>query len=254
MDRAYAEIKARYMTLRLTPGEWIDDVRLSDELGLSRTPLREALFLLASEGLIRAQPGGGFTVRPLDVSGISSLFEANIVTAKAIAHLVVRRVTPAEITELRETNATVDDAIQRRSAPDIAEANAALHNLEARIARNEYLTVLAARIHDEGQRLGYIAFGGAEDWSTNHLDDHFARVGHDHCALIDAYEAKDPDTAEAVAVGHVRLFRERILTYIASSGTDQVDLSGDLMASIQLTTAEVRQALVGGDAPREASV
>lgn len=254
MERAYAEIKARYMTLRLTPGEWIDDVRLSHELGLSRTPLREALFLLASEGLIQAQPGGGFTVRPLDLSGISSLFEAHIVTAKAIARLVTNRVTPDEIAELREVNAVVNDAIQRRNAPDIAEANAALHKLEARIARNEYLSVLAARIYDEGQRLGYLAFGGAQDWNSNCLDAHFARVSHDHSALIDAYETRDPDTAEAVAVGHVRLFRERILTYIASSGADEVDLSGDLMESIQLSTADVRQALAGEDAPREAGV
>lgn len=254
MERAYTEIKARYMTLRLTPGEWIDDMRLSHELGLSRTPAREALFLLASEGLIRAHPGGGFTVRPLDLSGISDLFEANIVTAKAIARLVTNRVTAAEIAELREANAVVNDAIRRRSAPDIAETNAALHNLEARIARNEYLCVLAGRIYDEGQRLGYLAFGGAEDWNSNRLDDHFARVRHDHSALIDAYESRDPETAETVAVGHVRLFRERILTYIASSGTDEVDLSGNLMASVRLSTTDVRQALAGEGAPQEAGV
>ena len=206
MERAYSEVKARYMTLRLTPGEWIDDVALSQELGLSRTPMREALFLIASEGLIRAQPGGGFTVRPLDLAGISGLFEAHIVTAKAIARLVANRATPAEIAELRAAGAAVDDAIGRRDAPDIAAANAALHHLEARIARNEYLSALAARIHDEGQRLGYLAFGGAEDWNARRLDDHFERVSHDHSALIDAYEARDPDVAETVAVAHVRLF------------------------------------------------
>lgn len=254
MERAFAEIKARYMTLRLTPGEWIDDMRLSQELGLSRTPLREALFLLASEGLIRAQPGGGFTVRPLDIADISSLFEAHIVTAKTIARLVANRATPAEITELREANTVVNNAIQRRSAPDIAETNAALHNLEARIARNEYLAILAARIHDEGQRLGYLAFGGAEDWNSHRLDDHFARVSHDHSTLIDAYEARDPDTAEVVAVSHVRLFRERILTYIASSGTDEVELHDDLMASIQLGTDDVRQALADDGAPGRGNV
>lgn len=254
MERAYAEIKARYMTLRLTPGEWIDDVQLSRELELSRTPLREALFLLASDGLVRAQPGGGFTVRPLDISGISGFFEANIVTAKAIARLVANRVTPAGIAELREVNAAVDDAIRRRLAPDIAETNAALHKLEARIARNEYLSVLAARIYDEGQRLGYLAFGGAEDWNSNRLDDHFARVSHDHSTLIDAYETRNPDSAEAVAVGHVHLFRERILTYIATNSADEIDLSGDLMASIQLTSADVRQALAGEGTPRESSV
>lgn len=254
MERAYSEIKARYMTLRLTPGEWVDDVQLSQELGLSRTPAREALFLLASEGLIQAHPGGGFTVRPMDISGISNFFEANIVTAKAIARLVANRVTPAEIAELREVDAVVNDAIQRRSAPDIAESNAALHNLEARIARNEYLSILAARIHDEGQRLGYLAFGGAEDWNSNRLDDHFARVSHDHSALIDAYEKRDPDTAEAVAVGHVRLFRERILTYIASSGTDELDLTDDLMTSVRLNANDVRQALSDDGTPREAGV
>ncbi|MBB3663415.1 DNA-binding GntR family transcriptional regulator [Prauserella sediminis] len=254
MERAYTEIKARYMTLRLAPGEWVDDVQLSQELGLSRTPAREALFLLASEGLIQAHPGGGFTVRPMDISGISNFFEANIVTAKAIAQLVANRVTAAELAELREADALVNDAIRRRSAPDIAESNAALHNLEARIARNEYLAVLAARIHDEGQRLGYLAFGGAEDWNSNRLDDHFARVSHDHSALIDAYENRDPGTAEKIAVGHVRLFRERILTYIASSGTDKLDVTGDLMTSVRLDAANARDAVNDDGTPCEVGV
>ncbi|WP_246868421.1 GntR family transcriptional regulator [Saccharopolyspora sp. ASAGF58] len=252
MERAYAEIKARYMTLRLAPGEWVDDMQLSQELGLSRTPLREALFLLASEGLIQAQAGGGFTVRPLDIAGISSLFEAHIVTAKAIARLVAIRALPEEITELREADALVNDGIRRRSAPDIAEANAALHNLEARIARNEYLSALAARIYDEGQRLGYLAFGGAEDWNASRLDDHFTRVSHDHSALIDAYQDRDPEKAETIAVSHVRLFRERILTYIASSGADEVDLGGDVMTSVHLTTEDLQRAIADGKR-REAS-
>jgi DNA-binding GntR family transcriptional regulator len=112
-----------------------------------------------------------------------------------------------------------------------------------RIARNEYLSVLAARIHDEGQRIGYLAFGGAEDWNVNDLDHHFARVSHDHSTLIDAYEARDPAAAEAVAVGHVRLFRERILSYIASSGADEVDLGSDLMTSVHVTVEDVRHAI-----------
>ncbi|TCP54352.1 GntR family transcriptional regulator [Tamaricihabitans halophyticus] len=239
MDRVYAEIKRRYMTLQLPPGEWIDDLQLSKELSVSRTPLREALFLLASEGLIRAHPGGGFTARPLDLAGISDLFEAHIVTAKAIARLTAIRAEPEEIAELREREAAVNDAIARRSATDIAATNAALHSAEARIARNEYLSVLADRIHDEGQRLGYLAFGGAEQWSQRRLDDHFAKVSKDHAALIDAYAARDPDAAEQVACAHVRLFRERILQFVASSGADDVDFSGDVLTAMRISRADL---------------
>jgi DNA-binding GntR family transcriptional regulator len=238
MERAYQQIRQRFMTLQLRPGEWVDDLKLSAELGLSRTPVREALFLLASEGLVLVRPGGGFIVRSLDLVDTSRLFEAHIVAAKAIARLAAVRVTASDLTRLRSAETAVARAIDERDAAKIAATNATLHRLEAEIAGNEYLERLAYQIHDQGQRLGYLAFGGADDWSR--LRDHFELVCRDHAALLAAYEARDPDAAEAVATRHVYLFRERILRFFSTSEADAIDLGGDILGAGDVAGGETR--------------
>jgi DNA-binding GntR family transcriptional regulator len=202
---------------------------MSEELGVSRTPVREALFHLASEGLVVVHPGG-FTVRPLDLLDISSLFEAHVVAARSIARLVALRCTPADLVQLRDAEEGVARAIEARQPAEIAASNAVLHRLEARISRNDYLATLACSIHDQGQRLGYLAFGGASRWEP--IQDHFALVRQDHLDQIAAYEAGDADAAEEIAGRHVHLFRSRILRFMSVDESNRVTLSGDVLTSI----------------------
>jgi len=225
MEDAYDRIRDQVMTLRLRPGAWIDDAQLAQELGLSRTPVREALFALASEGLVLARPRGGFTVRAIDLVDVSRLFEAHVVAAKAVARLTATRIGPGDVADLRDLAAEVKAAIAARDPARIAAFNARLHRAEAQLADNEYLKRMACQIHDQGQRLGYLAFGGADDWAV--LRDHFARVQRDHDELIDAYAAADPDVAESIATRHVYLFRSRIQAFFETSGAaDGLELTG----------------------------
>lgn len=229
MEQAYGAIKDRIMTLDLAPGHRLDDIALSEELGLSRTPVREALFRLGSEGLITLSARGGFSVRALDLQDVSQLFEAHIVVARAIARLAAIRASDADIGRLKSAADLVDQAIDRRAAADIAASNAALHRLEAEVARNEHLNGLAGSIHDQGQRLAYLCFGGQPHW-TDQLSDHFARVAQDHHDLIAAVSARDADAAERVAARHVHLFRARVQRFIFSDLGDGVRLAEDLRA------------------------
>jgi DNA-binding GntR family transcriptional regulator len=224
MDNAYAHIREMVMAMTLKPGEWIDDLRLGEQLGLSRTPVREALFLLASEGLVIVKPGGGFMVRTLDLVDISRLFEAQIVLAKSVSRLVVARASNEDLAELAAAEREVQREMERSDPVGVARTNADLHRIEARIAENEYLERLARQIHDQGQRLGFISFGGPDD--TRDVEAHFARVREDHALLIDAYRARDAEQADDISTRHVVLFRERILKYVATSGADGIDLAG----------------------------
>lgn len=228
MDSAYAHIREMLMAMSLEPGEWIDDLRLGEQLGLSRTPVREALFLLASEGLVIVKPGGGFMVRTLDLVDISRLFEAQIVLAKSVSRLVVARASSQDLAELQAADEQVLREMDRHDPVGVARANAALHRTEARIADNEYLERLARQIHDQGQRLGFISFGGPDD--THDVEAHFVRVREDHAQILAAYRDRDAEQAEDVSTRHVVLFRDRILKYVATSGADGIDLGDDWIA------------------------
>ena len=237
MERAYGQIKDRIMTLELAPGAAIDDLSLSEELGVSRTPAREALFRLVSEGLVIVEPGrSGFAVKPLEIFDLSALFEAHMVTARAIARLVAVRRTSSDIAQLRKADSKVIRAIERQRPADVASTNADLHRLEASIANNGYLAGLACSIHDHGQRLGYLAFGGETPWER--LEDHFLRVRADHTELIQAYQDRDPDHGEAVAARHVHLFRDRILAFMTDDAAGRIDLSGQVLPAMRLTLGD----------------
>lgn len=230
MDQAHKVIKRKIVTLDARPGERVDDISLAAELGLSRTPVREALFRLSSEGLVNVGPKGGFTVRPLDLVDIAELFEAHIVVARATARLLALRATEADIAVLQEANEEVDAAIKAGSPAAISAANAQLHRMEALFARNEHLRGLAWSIHDQGQRLAYLSFGGDAGLAVD-LAAHFQRTCKDHEETLVAVRDRDPDAAERVAARHVHLFRGRVVEFLQVHAVDGIDLAGELPAA-----------------------
>jgi DNA-binding GntR family transcriptional regulator len=73
-EEVYRALLDRVYTHAVTPGQTLNDVTLAGELGVSRTPIREALLRLEREGIVEAQMGRGFAVRPLDVEEIRNLY------------------------------------------------------------------------------------------------------------------------------------------------------------------------------------
>lgn len=233
METAYADIKHRIMVLELEPGMPIDDISISKELGVSRTPVREALFRLSTEGLILSDSGkSGFFVRPMDLVSVSNLFEAHMVTARAIARLVAVRATKHDLDEMKRAEQAVITAISDEDPAAVASTNAHLHRVEASSSNNSFLESLALSIHDHGQRIGFLAFGGRTSWEL--LRDHFSNVQSDHHELIAAYEARDPDLAEEIAGRHVLLFRDRIAAFMKMDTVNDVNLGGDILSSARL--------------------
>ena len=227
MQQAVAEIRRRILDLELRPGQRIDDIRLSSELSLSRTPVREALFHLSSDGLVEVGPRGGFAVRGLELLDIRELFEAHLVLARSVARLVVARATDADLEALQAANDAVNLAVADGNPSGISRANSELHQLEARVARNAYLEMLAGRIHGQGQRLAFLSFGG-DGLADPDLARHYQTSCDDHAASLLAFRARDADLAEEIAARHVHLFRNRITTFLDTGLLEQVTL-GDVV-------------------------
>jgi DNA-binding GntR family transcriptional regulator len=239
MRQAHGEIKRRIITLELTPGHRIDDIELAAEMKLSRTPVREALFLLGSEGLIDMGNRGGFVVRALDLTDIADLFEVHVVVAKAVARLAASRATDADLGALAAATGAVEAAIDRRDHLEITRSNADLHRVEAAATHNRHLEQMANEIHDHGERLAYLCFGGARELSDQ--DDYFAKVKRDHAALLQAYRAHDADTAERLATDHVRQFLGRVQSWLASEATTDFVLTDRDVSARRMLSAYADQ-------------
>ncbi|MBL6454619.1 GntR family transcriptional regulator [Belnapia sp. T6] len=100
--RVYERIKVMAMTYQFRPGERINEIALAEQLEVSRTPLREALNRLVSEGFVTTVPGRGFFGRMLDAKEIHNLYELRVSLEEAIIRLACERATEEELAALEE--------------------------------------------------------------------------------------------------------------------------------------------------------
>ena len=92
-QRAYGRLREMAINYRFRPGERLNEGALAKDLQLSRTPLREAMHRLVSEGLLHLVSGRGFFARPLDVKEVCDLYEARLALETAIVRLACSRAT-----------------------------------------------------------------------------------------------------------------------------------------------------------------
>ncbi len=111
--RVQDELREAILTGALEPGERLRAEALAESLRSSRTPVREALLLLAQEGLVEIEPRRGATVRAFDAADLSDLYEVRALVEPHAAELAARRMTTTEtarLTEILERSTAHDDS------------------------------------------------------------------------------------------------------------------------------------------------
>src|SRR5512136_896893 len=99
-QRAYELIKQKIITTEMPPGAVIQEATLMSELGLGRTPIREALKLLEAEHLVTVSPRRGMFVTPINISDLAKLQEIRAVLDMLIVRLAAQRVTPSDLAQM----------------------------------------------------------------------------------------------------------------------------------------------------------
>ncbi|MCM2293105.1 GntR family transcriptional regulator [Allorhizobium sp. BGMRC 0089] len=138
-DMIYERLEAMVAEGRFADGERLDEVRLSQEFGVSRTPLREALRMLANAGLARAVPNRGTFVRQPDFTRLVEMFEVMAELEAWCARLAASRITSAELLLLRETALKCERALAVQDSHLYYAENASFHDLIYRAAGNGFL-------------------------------------------------------------------------------------------------------------------
>jgi DNA-binding GntR family transcriptional regulator len=185
----------------LTAGTRIHEGHLGRELGVSRTPLREALKFLASEGLVELAPGRGAIVRRFTAQDVQdSLIVLQELEALA-GRLACTRASDAEIAQVRALH---DEMLQRYAARDrlpYFKLNQEIHSSIARLSGNETLAELHGMLQARLKRIRYIGHEGPEKW---------AAAVADHEAIIAALERRDADKLTQALTRHITLAWERV--------------------------------------------
>ncbi|PKV13295.1 GntR family transcriptional regulator [Xanthomonas prunicola] len=193
----------------LPPGEWIDEPALAEELGISRTPLRESLKLLAAEGLVQLDAGRGSRVTRLTLEDLNQLFPVMAMLEGRCAHDAVKRIDAACVQRLEDLHAAMEAA---STAGDVAEYyrnNYLIHETVQQYAGNPWLIRVTHDLHrilkmHRGRQLltpGRMAQSLAE-----------------HRALMDCVRRGDAEGAERTMHGHLLSQGQALAAYVASGG------------------------------------
>jgi DNA-binding GntR family transcriptional regulator len=127
-NTAVTEIIRRAITEgRFQPGERLKEEELARELGISRTPVREALLILQAEGLVDAAPKRGATVQSLSLSELIDLYDLRALLEGAAARLAARSITPQQVTKLRESCDRLERLPADASLRELVDENLVFH-------------------------------------------------------------------------------------------------------------------------------
>ena len=194
----------------LAPGHPIRERQLSDRLGVSRTPMREALKLLAGENLVDLHPHRGATVAILSRREVFEVIQVLSALEGYAAELACESMTDAEIGELWALHYEMLAYRARKDRLNYFENNQAIHRGIVRATRNEVLVehhrVLNARVY----RLRFVAHQATQNWDT---------AVREHEEIIRLLEARDASRAAPVLRAHVFSVWTRLSDILAEDGT-----------------------------------
>lgn len=205
-DQVYKELLKRIISLELEPGSALTQAYLSDLLGCSRTPLREATQRLMGDGLVVHTPNRGIQIAPLDLMHYGQFEEAYLFLNAPIARLAALRRTEAQVANLQAIlDSAADIVLDAERYPEVAPIDVEFHCLLAAAANNQLLADAATRAEKLAVR--FVAFGYVSESAEVHR-----RVWSCHQQILDAVRDQDPDEAERAFRVHVEMARRDLLT------------------------------------------
>ena len=214
--RVYTILREEILRMELAPGAPIDEVSLSERFGLSRSPIREALARLSSEGLVVILPNRSTMVTPIDFEGMPHFLDALDLLQRAVTRLAAIRRTQSDLEEIvaaaKHYEVKILETIARSNSLPMIEANHKFHMTVARAGKNAYYTSFYKRLLDEGRRMLHIHF------EYKMLEPEGVRnIAVDHTAMVEAIAARDADRAEQTAHTHAAQFRGRFMEFLERS-------------------------------------
>jgi len=214
----YDYIKQRILSLQYPPGMNLAEVDFVSELKISRTPVREALIKLASEGLVELHQNRGAWVSEITLSDIRQFFEALDVAQRMVTRLAALRFNPPALQSLRTHAADFDRSVKTGNIGAMHEANFQFHAVIARNCGNALVAEHYMRLLNIGTRVSHLALvyeqsSRAKDDKTLGLEN----IGDEHRKMVEYIMSGEADKAEEVAREHTQHFRQRVLNYVMSS-------------------------------------
>ncbi|KGM33971.1 GntR family transcriptional regulator [Inquilinus limosus] len=194
-DQIVGRIRDMVIEGVLPPGARIHEGQLGAQLGVSRTPLREALKYLASEGLLDLVPGRGAVVKRFSAKEVQDMLAVLGLLEAEAGRLACADAADAGIREVRALHDRMLEHYRRRERLEYFKLNQAIHSAILHLSGNAALVTVHGILQSRLKRIRFIGNGSEEKW---------AAAVADHEEMIAALEARDPERLAAILSAHMR--------------------------------------------------
>jgi DNA-binding GntR family transcriptional regulator len=205
-ERAYEHLKASILSGRFNPGERLAEEHLAKELGISRTPIREALHKLESEGLIKPLASRGFVASQDSKDDIEELFEIRAVLEGYALRVICGRITDAVLAQLEDTVEKAEEALGRHGLDEIFQWNTRFHD-----TLHDLITDRRRLYHQMVTMRQYVL---RYRKNTLQYPDGGARTVDGHRKILLALRLRDPDLCERVMREHIQQSKTDALQFL----------------------------------------
>ncbi len=195
----------------LKPGERLMEVQLAEKMGVSRTPVREAIRKLELEGLVSMVPRKGAHVADLSVKDIMDVLEVRATLDGLATMLSANRITDEEFKELKHVHGQFANYVEKDNLQGSIKKDVEFHDIIYRSSRNDKLIQIANNLREQVQRFRVIYL---KDYSSP------KDIVREHAEIIDAILKKDPEASRRVAQKHIKNQEETIIKAIKRNHVD----------------------------------
>lgn len=206
-EQVYEQLKRRLLTGKIKPGTRMMEIELAEDLGVSRTPVREAVRELGKEGLVTIEARRGAFASEISVKDMIDTLTVREDLDALAAYLASSRITKSEEQKLLELTDKYAAAIDEGDMDAMIRADEAFHKRVAKLSGNKTLAQVVSTVQTQVLRFRYLYY---EDLAN------YKNMATEHREIIEALMSGDSEHAREVAFAHVR----RLKDFVIKEGAD----------------------------------
>lgn len=209
-EHFYSDLKRRILTLELAPGCDMDEVALSKQYQISRTPLRDVMRTLAGEGYLEIRNNRGAKVSSMDQKTLREFFQVAPMIYAAVSRLAAQNCTVQQLEALERIQQRFKDSVQTDKVEEKVYFNDQFHSLIGEMANNAFLLPSLRRLLIDHARISQTFYRP----SDKKMQKAVKTAVHHHDLMIKAFRDGDEETAAGLAIEHWELSRQQIEAFV----------------------------------------
>jgi DNA-binding GntR family transcriptional regulator len=197
-EQAYAFVKREIITMRLRPGEVLNEAQMMARTGIGRTPVHQALHRLVHEGMLTIMPRKGIMVRPVSLDDVLAIIDVRLINESHCVELAARHAQPHDYDAMQALLERSAVCVAAHDVEGMMEIDREFHLAISAAARNPVLAEILRGLHERSLRFWFISLS-----APHHLDE----VHNEHLELFRLLRERDAPGARAAVQKHIESFR-----------------------------------------------